>query len=192
MSVDIQHIAFAVRQLCRTSASPFNLGHAQQLVAAALGYDSLAAHQAAVRQGKEASDLQAASHVVLERQRVLDRAASLGLTASPQDLITWLSQGFQGCLPRCRQHRYDGALEEHIQARLVGTEQVRDDHRANEERQGLEAVRLGSVGAGAPIGLARQPGARIAIVIAALAARLVELPGPLKFQVQHPHIQRGG
>ncbi len=58
-----------------------------------------------------------------------------------------------------------------IQPILIGAQLVGDHDRADEKRQRLKAVGLRRVGATAPLGLLRQPIARVAVVIAAFAQR---------------------
>src|SRR5690606_27650180 len=60
----------------------------------------------------------------------------------------------------------------HVEPRLRGTELMRDDDRADEEWQALEAVGLGAVGACAPAALPAGPVARMHVVARAEAAGL--------------------
>ncbi len=79
MAHDFNAISFAVRTKLRDLGHQITLGHSHQLMAAALGYNSLAAMQK-VLQGRPA--LQLAEIVVLDLPRLTSRCALLNLPAA--------------------------------------------------------------------------------------------------------------
>lgn len=103
MTVEISHLAFAARKASeRNGFPPLKHGHALELVAAAFGYASLAAYQAAVTAGDEVADLSSAAHVVVQLQRVLTRAAELRPKAPSLTHVEWINHAFAQCLPNTR------------------------------------------------------------------------------------------
>lgn len=112
MSVGISSLAYAVRKASETTAQPLKHGHATQLVAAALGYKTLAAHQAAVAEGAESEHLDAAAHAVLDEALLVDRAAELALPLSEAALVELVRNTFEAELPGTVFHRHDDALSD--------------------------------------------------------------------------------
>lgn len=84
MKSDFSSLAFFVRQRLVASGIPISLGHAQQLLAASLGYGSLAAIQTST---EEAPGIAGADFVILDMAGLSARAASLGYGAE-SDQIT--------------------------------------------------------------------------------------------------------
>jgi len=84
MKSDFSSLAFVVRQNLVASGVSISLGHTQQLLAASLGYGSLAAIQAST---EEVPGLEGADFVILDIAGLTARAASLGL-GSVSDQIT--------------------------------------------------------------------------------------------------------
>lgn len=68
-------IAHAFRVHLRTAGHAVPLGHCQQVIAAALGFNSLAAYQASTLYS---SDLQTIGHLVIDKPFILGRANELG------------------------------------------------------------------------------------------------------------------
>jgi hypothetical protein len=100
MTVDISHLAFATRKLSeRNGFPPLKHGHAMEIVAAALGYSSLAAYQAAIAAGDELKDLSDARYILVQVQGVATRASELRPRAPNSD-IEWINKAFSQCLPR--------------------------------------------------------------------------------------------
>ena len=114
MSVSLTSIAHALRVQSQANATPIILGHAQQLIAAALGYNTLAAYQASL----EESALECARHFVLDLDLVHQRAHELGVIVSAEQLGALLRSTFAGQLPQARFHRSESALEDYIRDRL--------------------------------------------------------------------------
>lgn len=107
----ISDVAYAVRSASQSSASPIKLSHAQQLVAAALGYKSLAAFQAS---SLEAPALDDAAHFVLDGGLLADRASELGLPHQLPHLTVLFQQAFAERLPGAYLHQSEGSLHAHL------------------------------------------------------------------------------
>ena len=84
MKSDFSSLAFVFRQNLAASGISISLGHTQQLLAASLGYGSLAAIQSST---EEAPGIACADFVILDIAGLTARAASLGL-GSVSDQIT--------------------------------------------------------------------------------------------------------
>ncbi|WP_126223540.1 hypothetical protein [Burkholderia ambifaria] len=110
----LSSLAHALRVQSQASATPLVLGHAQQLIAAALGYNTLAAYQAS----PEESPLEGARHFVLDLDLAHQRAGELGVAVSEEQLDALLGSVFAGQLPHARFHRSESALEDYIRDRL--------------------------------------------------------------------------
>lgn len=110
MSVGISSLAYAVRKASESTPQPLKHGHAQQLVAAALGYNTLAAHQAAVADGAESEHLDAAAHAVLDEILIVERVAELQLPQPEDALVELVRAAFKSELPGTKLHRNDDAL----------------------------------------------------------------------------------
>ncbi|WP_342933450.1 peptide ABC transporter permease [Paraburkholderia diazotrophica] len=109
--VTLFSIAFAVRTASQQANNPVKLGQAQQLVAAALGYKSVAAFQAS---GEEAAGLDEAVHFVPDEDLLLTRAHELGITLEKHELMSILKAAFKDRHPASRLHASDGALDDFI------------------------------------------------------------------------------
>jgi hypothetical protein len=79
MPVGISNLAHSVRKSSSADAVPIPLDHAHQLVAAAMGYMTLASYQAAQAAGAEPSTLDQVGHVVPDYELLGDRARELGI-----------------------------------------------------------------------------------------------------------------
>jgi hypothetical protein len=105
MSVEISHLAYSARKASeRDGFPPLKHGHALELIAAALGYASLAAYQAAVAAGDEAADLSDVAHVVLQVQSSVTRALELRPRAPSSSHLEWIRRAFAQCLPAAKLH----------------------------------------------------------------------------------------
>jgi hypothetical protein len=87
-------IAFAVRQALSAQGTSIPAGHTQQIIAAALGHNNLAAYQAS---GEDAQ-LPAAGEIVFDRLRLLARAEQLGYEGETvgQALLVAMQARFPG------------------------------------------------------------------------------------------------
>lgn len=111
MSVDISALAYTVRALSIDLPVHLKLGHAQQLVAAALGYRSLAAYQAST---EESENLDDAAHAVLDEELLLERAVQLGLVPLQPFLSHLVKSAFKVHLPDLSLHHSHDALEDAV------------------------------------------------------------------------------
>lgn len=126
--VDIYSVAYAVRRASQSTANPIKLSYAQQLVAAALGYKSLAAFQASPL---EASTLDDAAHFVLDGGLLADRALELGLPHQLPQLAVLVKQAFEERLPGAQLHDSELSLHDYITS-LVDDVALNDDAVASE------------------------------------------------------------
>lgn len=122
--VGISALAYAVRTRCAS----LPLGHAQQLLAAALGYKSLAAYQASK---EERPDLSGTEHIVINDELLLQRAQELGIGYAEEILVTLLSDTFKQALPTVQVHRDEDALNDALRAYVDNTV-LNDDNAVSE------------------------------------------------------------
>lgn len=78
MKSNFSTIAVGVRESLKAAGSTLSLGHIQQMLAASLGYNSLAALQAST---EEQPGIEEADYVILDVEGVNARAAALGFSA---------------------------------------------------------------------------------------------------------------
>ncbi len=122
--VTITQIAFAIRAETQSTSTPIkNLGHAQQLVAAALGYKSYAAYQASTL---ELSALDYTAHIVLDAENLAERTHELKLPIPASALTIAVTQSFKKCLPNIHLHDSIDSLDNYIRT-LVDTTVVNDE-----------------------------------------------------------------
>lgn len=107
----IFEVAFAVRTASKSTTNPIQLSYAQQLVAASLGYKSLAAFQASPL---EARTLSLAAHFVLDGELLADRARELGLPHQLPQLALLIKQAFAERLPGAYLHQSEGSLQGYL------------------------------------------------------------------------------
>lgn len=77
-----------------------------------MGYNTLAAYQAAVAEGTESMYLDAVAHAVLDEALLVDRAAELALPQSEAALVELVRGAFKAELPGTAFHRHDDALSD--------------------------------------------------------------------------------
>lgn len=118
MSFDISSLAFALRKSGCAVGLKLKLGHAQQMVAAALGYKSLAAYQAAIAAQAEPSQLHAAAHVLLDKALVEQRAAELVLQHDAEALNALVRDVLDEALPGAEVHCWESSFEDAIREQL--------------------------------------------------------------------------
>jgi hypothetical protein len=118
MSVDLSSIAFALRKNCASAGLEVKLGHAQQMVAAVLSYNSLAAYQASVASGEERQALNGAAHVLLDEELVELRSKDLGLPFGVEALMPVIRKSVAEAFPDARLHRSESSIEDAVRERL--------------------------------------------------------------------------
>jgi len=118
MSIGISDLAHSVRKNSASAGVPVQLGHAQQLVVAALGYKSLAAYQAAQGTAQEPPHLDDVHHVVLDYDMLDQRAGELGAAPAPSQLRELIGDAFKARAPHARIHAshasFDNYVREHV------------------------------------------------------------------------------
>jgi hypothetical protein len=118
MPVDISSLAYSLRKSSATAGPELKHGHAQQLFAAALGYNSLAAYQAAVAAKAERPKFDAAAHVLLDEDLVEQRAAELELPHDAEALNELIRKVLDEVLPGTDVHRWESSFQDAICERL--------------------------------------------------------------------------
>lgn len=118
MPIGISNLAHSVRKSSSTDSVPIPLGHAHQLVAAAMGYMTLASYQAAQAAGAEPPALDQVGHVVPDYDLLGDRARELGIRIPASRLQEFLQLAFSERLPRTRLHGSYGGVEDAIRDRV--------------------------------------------------------------------------
>lgn len=109
MTIDISGIAFAIRSDSAQSPHPIKLSHAQQCVAAALGYKSLAALQAS---GDDGLPLDRDCHIVLDANALTQRGRELGLLLEEKNLLALVATAFGKKLQGIGIHMSLGAFDD--------------------------------------------------------------------------------
>lgn len=108
--VELSTLAYAVRKLCSAQGVNFPIGHAHQLLAAALGHRSLAALQASL----DIEALAGADHLVVDAEGVVARAAELGLLSS-SELVELVESALRDALS-ARIHRNTDSFVDALQS----------------------------------------------------------------------------
>jgi len=128
MPVGISNIAHALRDYAASTPSPISLSHCQQLVAAALGYKSLASYQAAEKQGAEITDLTEVNHILVDRALLSIRAKDLNVGIPPWMLEPMVAQAFEQRLPAAQIHNstdsLEGKLSDIVSAQVMESDNV--------------------------------------------------------------------
>lgn len=104
MPIGISNLAHAVRKNSAAAGVSVQLGHAQQLVVAALGYKSLAAYQAAQAAAREPLHLDNVYHVVLDYDMLDRRANELDAAPASSQLHELIAGAFKERAPHARPH----------------------------------------------------------------------------------------
>lgn len=115
MSVTLSDLTNRARVDAAANGITLRLGHLQQATASMLGYKTLAAYQAAVIAGMEASNLASAKYLIPDSQCLTTRVESLGLPPSLQDdLVEAVYDSFRTLLPELRIHTDENELFEDL------------------------------------------------------------------------------
>lgn len=143
MPVGISNLAHSVRENTSIDPLPVSLGHAHQLVAAAMGYKSFASYQAAQAAHGEPPTLDLVRHVVLDHDMLGARAQELGLALEAIRLHELLNAALAERLPRARVHNSYGDLEdclrEQVQQAAIEDDEV-NSQMANANYDGIDEV----------------------------------------------------
>lgn len=127
MSVGISNIAHALRDYAALTPTPISLSHCQQLVAAALGYKSLASYQAAQKQGAEVTDLAEVHHLLIDQASLSDRASDLNVGMPPWVLEPMIAKAFGQRLPAAQIHGSTDSLEMKL-SDIVSAQVIENDN----------------------------------------------------------------
>lgn len=109
-------VAFSLQANCTNADHELGYGHAQQLLAAALGYTTLASYQQAQGTKQEAESFQDVRHILLDRHKLLIRAHGLKLPCTATVLIEAVKAAFQAQLPRVEVHLTEEQLVDAVRA----------------------------------------------------------------------------
>lgn len=125
MNVDLSSVAFAVRRRCVSAGISLPLGQVHELVAAALGYRTLAAFQASSSEG---GSFAAGSHILLDIQKLLARAKDFRITSDDDTIVQCIVEPLRTLLPGSRVHLSDNAFNDavrnYVQSRVLNSERV--------------------------------------------------------------------
>lgn len=131
MTIGISDLAHSVRKNSASAGVPVQLGHAQQLVVAALGYKSLAAYQAAQGAAQEPPHLDDVHHVVLDYDMLDQRAGELGAAPAPSQLRELIGDAFKARAPHARIHAshasFDTYVREHVDQVVIADDGVNSE-----------------------------------------------------------------
>lgn len=101
MPIGISALAYALRVGSKSLPHPLTHGHALQLVAAALGHQSLAGYQTS---GEEPLDLSAVRHVVVDDDLLLQRMHGLGYDYAEETVLRLVRDSLGSAVPGARIH----------------------------------------------------------------------------------------
>ncbi len=118
MSIDISRLTHALRQASAAASHPLRPGPAEQLIAAALGYGTLAAYQADVKQEAEPRFIDDAEHVIIDVGLLQERADNLTVDVPALLLVELVARTFNALLPRAQVHKSLGDFEGFLIDRL--------------------------------------------------------------------------
>ena len=111
----VPSIAFNLRTASKTSNFPFGLGHAQQILAAALGYGSLAALQAEPNSQHFLDDTQ---HVVIDQDTLVQRLAGFQLDQYLTDIVNLIKATLEFEIPGLKVHRWLSDFDEQVRIEM--------------------------------------------------------------------------
>lgn len=143
---DITHLVHAFRIQSKATPSPISLGHAQQLVAAALGYSAMAAYEAAPEASTPYSEIR---HIQPDLELLNVRALQLGITLPLDALQQLFYEAALAAFPMVSVHWEDWSLEEAIRAeleRMVEEHGAVTNHIAMTNPDGIEETNLEPLG----------------------------------------------
>ena len=135
MSLGISDLAHSLRKNSAAAAVPVPLGHAQQLIAAALGYRTFAAYQAAQATTQEPASLTDVHHVVLDEDLLDQRASELGAAPPPDRLHELIETAFRERAPHTRIHASYAAFENYLRQHVDQVEPPRELRRLQRLRR---------------------------------------------------------
>lgn len=125
MSTDFASLSHSLRAVSQQRDIAIKLGHAQQLLACAFGYKSLAGYQSSTDEPATIND---GIHLVLDTAALRQRAADLGLSLKSQQLVDLIDAAFTSRLRRSGVHasemHFFDFLHESLQSTVANDDDV--------------------------------------------------------------------
>lgn len=118
MNIGLSDITHSFRSLSGSSGVSIKHGHAQQLLAAALGYKTLASYQAAKASDGEPEYFERIRHVVLDRAYATQRATELGIECGTDQLSYLLTKAFTNRLAGVVLHSSYSDLDAYVRKQV--------------------------------------------------------------------------
>lgn len=129
MPIGISDLAHSLRKNSSSQGVPVKLGHAQQLIVAALGYKSLAAYQKAQKVGLEPNHLGDVGNIILDQALLNQRANELGVALMSTHLNELIGTALRERTAHISAHSSFDAFEDHVRMRVEKV--VFEDNRVN-------------------------------------------------------------
>ncbi|MES2127508.1 MAG: hypothetical protein V4463_09575 [Pseudomonadota bacterium] len=140
MYTNFASLSYSLRAVCRQGGIDLKLGHAQQLLACAFGYKSLAAYQASTYEPTEIVD---DAHLILDSGTIDQRAFDLGVALSGREVEDLLAKAFTAQRSRCRIHGSSDVFFDYLHDRLqnvVANDANVSGYTADMNTDGLEEI----------------------------------------------------
>jgi cell fate (sporulation/competence/biofilm development) regulator YlbF (YheA/YmcA/DUF963 family) len=100
--VTISDVAYAYREAGKAVPTQISLSHIQQLVAAALGHQSLAAYQASEHETN--GWMEYIGHIVFDHELLAQRTAQLAVPHRYEQVLALIREAFAKVFPEAKQH----------------------------------------------------------------------------------------
>ncbi|MGX9729647.1 hypothetical protein ACWYXO_03315 [Janthinobacterium aestuarii] len=143
MSTNFGALAYSLRAASQIRGKAIKLGHAQQLLAAALGYGSLAGYQHNIAAGCEPEQIASNCNLVLDLSFLCMRSDELELDFDDVTLVELVSAAFSEQLRRAGVYDSDDAffnkLHDTVQQVVLNDENV-SNHTANMNTDGISEI----------------------------------------------------
>ncbi|WP_075793406.1 hypothetical protein [Massilia putida] len=123
MSTDFASLSYSFRVVSQQRDIAIKLGHAQQLLACAFGYQTLAGYQ---RSSEEPATINDGVHLVLDAATLRQRATDLGLSLTSKQLVDLIDAAFASRLRRSGVHASEMDFFDFLHGSLQSTV-VNDD-----------------------------------------------------------------
>lgn len=119
MNIGISDVTLGFRSHSGGSGLSISHGHAQQLLAAALGYKALASYQAAKKTSQEPENFDQIRHIVIDRACLTDRSVELDVRCDIEQLSSFLTSAFADRVDGLVLHRSYSDLEDYIRNQVT-------------------------------------------------------------------------
>lgn len=114
MPISFSTLTHSFRKQCQAVGTDIKLSHCQQLLAAAFGYKSLAARQAAQADFAEIPDFDGVDSVCLNQEMLALRAGELGVALDSTELVSTVAAALRANLPKAYVYVGEDAWSEGI------------------------------------------------------------------------------